>query len=112
MAKEIAAALDGNSIVIKKASEFSATDLLPAEILFLGCEEPSPASFSYLEELLQHINLIGRPCGIFSPDSKKAIKYLSGIVASSEAVCYSSPLFAEDIKGIKKWTTGVIAAKN
>jgi len=95
------------------ADKFEGTDLLPAGIFFLGCEKPRPASFSYLEEMLSHINLAGRKCGIFS-SSEKALKYLSGIVKDSEA-SLGEPLLATDItqkkvqtNTVKKWLKGIL----
>ena len=111
MAENIAAALKGNKILLKDSSSFSGTDLLPAEILFFGCEKPSPPSFDYFETLLQHINLAGRPLGIFSPNSKEALKYLSRIVKDSEAALYSEAFITENARGIEEWTTRIIAAK-
>ena len=115
MAVEIAAALKGNKISVKTASEFEGNDILPAEVFFLGCEKPGPDSFAYLEDLLKHINLAGRPCGVFSPGSKKAAKYLAALLHDSEAALNPEPLFArpdtERAHGavVKKWTQNVIA---
>jgi hypothetical protein len=74
------------NIKICSAENFNGTDLLPSEIFFIGCNEPNPPSFSYLEDMLNHINLASRKCGIFS-GNKKAIKYLDSIVKDCEAVC-------------------------
>ena len=76
--------LFGYSAVIMNAENFNGNDLLPVQAFFLGCELPKPASFYYLEDLLMHINLSGRRCGIFSGDYK-ALKYLSGLIRSCEA---------------------------
>ena len=85
MAGEIQAALRGNDVLVKSASEFKGNDILPAEAFFLGCEKPNPDSFTYLEDVLKHINLAGRSCGVFSPGSVKAAKYLAGLVKDCEA---------------------------
>ena len=111
MAEKIAIALEGNEIFMKEASSFAGNDILPAELIFLGCEEASPPSFDYLEELLQHINLANRPLGIFSPNSKDAIKYLSRIVMDSEAALYREAFLAENSDNIMKWTARVLASK-
>jgi len=107
MAARIAAALKGNEILIKKPSEFKGNDILPADVFFLGCEKPAPDSFAYLEDLLKHINLAGRPCGIFSPGSDKVIKYLSNIVKDSEAALSPEPL-AGSMEGIDSWVQKII----
>jgi hypothetical protein len=94
MADEIAAVLREDTVTIKAASQFAGTDLLPADMFFIGCENPGPASFDYLSDLLKHINLAGRSCGVFSPGSEKAAAYLADLLADSEAVLYPQPLFA------------------
>jgi hypothetical protein len=83
-AEGISAALSGYQTTIRPAESFEGTDLLPAHVFFLGCETPEPASFAYLSEMLQHINLAGRPCGVFSTD-KKALDYLSRLIKASDA---------------------------
>ena len=109
MAAEIAAALKGNKVTVKTAPEFMGNDLLPVEVFFLGCEKPKPGSFAYLTDLLKHINLAGRPCGVFSPGSEKAIKYLAGLVRDSEAALNPEPLFAGSRAPVKKWTQKVVS---
>jgi hypothetical protein len=94
MAEKVAAVFEGKNTVIRTAAEFSGTDILPAEVCFFGCEAPHPRSFAYLERLLRHINLAGRPCGVFSPESPEAAAYLSGMVHDSELALYPEPLFA------------------
>jgi len=79
----IVGGFQGYSPAVIQAESFSGSDLLPAQAFFLGCEEPNPLSFSYIEELFQHINLAGRSCGIFS-SSGKALDYLSLLVSDSE----------------------------
>ena len=110
IADSIASCLTGNNVKICPAESFKGTDLLPAHVFFLGCTNPVPESYQYLSELLAHINLSGRRCGVFS-DSAKALKYLSGLVKSSEAV-QGEPLLAGDgtIKQaeIKKWLKGIL----
>ena len=95
------------------ADKFEGTDLLPAGIFFLGCEKPRPDSFSYLEEMLAHINLAGRHCGIFSTN-EKALKYLRGIVKDCDAGL-GEPLLVTDAtqkkelsKTVKKWLKGIL----
>ena len=89
---------------------FAGTDLLPAETFFLGCEKPHPASFAYLAEMLQHINLAGRKCGIFSTN-EKSLKYLGGLVKDCEA-SLGEPLLVSDGKvhapAVKKWIKGIL----
>ena len=115
LAEGIAAAIENGSfssysVSILHAEQFSGTDLLPAHAIFLGCEEPKPSSFFYIEELFEHINLAGRLCGIFSVNAK-AIKYLSAIVSASETVV-SSPLLAKngtpDAVTIQNWIQNIL----
>jgi len=97
MAENIAAIIEGDSAYSVKtmdAESFAGNDLLPCCAFFLGCESPKPSSFSYLETLFQHINMVGRPCGLFSSNDQ-AVKYLSSLVTDSEAVT-GSPLLAKD----------------
>ena len=108
MAAGIAGVLNGNKVLVKAASDFEGTDLLPAGAFFLGCEKPGPPSFAYLEDLLKHINLAGRPCGVFSPGSEKAVKYLAGLLKDSEAALNPEPLTASG-KNMKKWAENVIS---
>ena len=99
-AEEIAKTL--KKAVVRDASVFAGTDLLPADVVFIGCGEPSPSSFSYLYEMLQHINLAGRKCGLFST-SKKALKYLCKMVKSSGIEVAAEPLLIENSMNIRKW---------
>jgi hypothetical protein len=111
MAKDIAVGLGGNKVLIKEASVFEGTDLLPADVLFFGCEEPNPASFSYLEQLLGHINLAGRSMGFFSHSSNGAVQYLAKIAKDSDAFCVPEPLFAENTVNAHEWAARVMLGK-
>ena len=111
MAQKISENLKGTNTLIKDASGFAGTDLLPAEVVFIGCTEPSPPSFAYLDEMLQHINLAGRKCGIFSPSSKKALQYLKRMLKSSEISLSKETLSETNLADVKKWTAGVLAGK-
>ena len=104
MAAKIASALKGNQVSVKSASEFKGNDILPADVFFLGCEEPNPPPFAYIEDLFKHINLAGRLCGIFSPGSGKAVKYLSNLVRDCEASMSQDPG-----TGIGKWALKVVS---
>jgi flavodoxin len=111
MAEAIASALKGNKVTVKKAEDFTGTDLLPADSFFIGCEKPKPQSFGYLAELLQHINLVGRTCGVFSSadsGSEKAVKYLTGLLKDCEAALNQKPLLAEDASTVSAWAESVI----
>jgi hypothetical protein len=108
MADDIAAVLKEEAVTIKTASEFIGTDILPADMFFIGCEAPKPASFDYLSDLFKHINLAGRSCGFFSPHSEQAAAYLADLLADSEAALYSQPLFA-DYTDISGWVEKVLA---
>jgi len=113
MAADIAAIIEGYpgySAQTIDAERFAGNDLLPCCAFFLGCEAPTPSSFSYLELLLQHINLVGRPCGLFSSDDN-ALKYLSALVIDSEAVA-GKPLLvkdgAADRETLQNWVQGIL----
>jgi hypothetical protein len=107
-AEQIAAELADSQVVVRAAADFAGTDILPAEVFFLGCEAPNPPSFAYLEELLRHINLAGRPCGVFSPKSEKAVEYLAGLVKDCEAVLGEAFLSSKDGAGFKKWVKSIL----
>jgi hypothetical protein len=106
MAESIAAALGEFAVTIVPAGAFSGTHILPADIVFLGTEIPNPPTFGYLDMVLQHINLAGRPCGIFS-GSASAVDYLRKMVHDSEmALCAD----CFDGKGnVKAWVEKVAA---
>ena len=108
MAAEIAAALEGSNVSVKTVSEFKGNDILPAEAFFLGCETPEPDSFAYLGDLLKHINLAGRPCGVFSPGSEDAAKYLAGLVKDCEAALSPAQLAGSGAE-IGSWANSVVS---
>jgi len=105
-----AAPFTGWSVTIISAKDFSPTLLLPANAFFLGCEKSAPREFAAIKELFKHINLAGRPCGLFSTQAG-AIKYLSGLVRDSEAAL-GNPFITEkgaaDSRKLKKWAGGII----
>ena len=111
-AEVLSAALKGYKTSIVTAESFAGTDLLPVRIFFLGCEAPDPSSFNYLDQMLQHVNLAGRPCGVFSTDSK-ALKYLSKIIKASGAKA-GEPLLLKDSSAasaaIKTWIKTIPAS--
>ena len=84
IASVITRSLKGFKVKVCSAAEFEGTDLLPVDTFFLGCEKANPSSFAYLEDMLSHINLVSRKCGIFSSE-EKALKYLIKIVKDCEA---------------------------
>jgi hypothetical protein len=94
MAESIAVALVDFAVTMVPAGAFSGTHILPADIVFFGAEAPKPPAFTYLDTLLQHINLAGRPCGIFSP-SGSAVDYLRKMVHDSEMVLCPDPFTGE-----------------
>ena len=107
MAAGIAAALGNCNVSLKSAPEFKGNDILPAEVFFIGCEKPEPDSFSYLSDLFGHINLIGRPCGVFSSGSEKTVKYLAGLVKGSEAALNTAGFLSGQGKDISQWAQTV-----
>ncbi|MDR0314065.1 MAG: hypothetical protein LBI14_10780 [Treponema sp.] len=111
MAKDIAAGLKGNKVLLKEASAFAGTDLLPAKVLFFGCEEPNSPSFNHIEKLLGHINLADRSIGFFSPKSKKAVQYLAKIAKDSEAFCVPEPLLEDNSAKTHEWAAKVMQGK-
>jgi len=110
LAKPIKTALAGFNVQICSADKFVGNDILPADIFFLGCENPSPSSFAYLEEMLSHINFASRKCGVFST-SQKSLKYLSGILKDSEAALGETMLSTDggyQQSDINKWIKGLL----
>jgi hypothetical protein len=107
MAVAIAEVLENFIIVSVTANEFSGTHILSADICFFGSETSNPPSFTCLDAILHHINLAGRPCGVFSSSASGA-EYLQNMVHDSELVLY--PVVLLEGKGdIKKWTKSVTA---
>ncbi|MDR1210652.1 MAG: hypothetical protein LBK40_00315 [Spirochaetaceae bacterium] len=96
------AASPGNKVKVVKAEDFTATDLLPADLCFFGAEKPSPASFAGLEQLLLHINLAGRPGGLFA-GSAKAAAYLRRIVHDCELRVSAGPFVSGSSGSVKTW---------
>ncbi|MCL2196683.1 MAG: hypothetical protein FWB77_03620 [Treponema sp.] len=110
LAKPIKQALAGFSVNIYQADKFAGNDLFPADIFFLGAENPNPPSFSYLEEMLAHINLASRKCAVFST-SQKALKYLGDILKDSEAAQGETLLSLDgdyQESDINKWVKGLL----
>jgi len=101
------------SASVVNAGDFTPTRILPVNAFFLGCEKPESPEFADIKTLFKHINLAGRPCGVFSAKAN-AVKYLSGLVRDSEAAL-GSPLVvengAEDSRKLKKWVGGIIGEK-
>ena len=109
MASGIAAALEGNKVSVKAVSEFKGNDILPTDAFFLGCEEPNQESFNYIRDLFMHINLTGRPCGIFSPGSTNAVEFLANMVHDSEAAINPKLLLGSMKTEINNWSQKVIS---
>jgi hypothetical protein len=101
------------SAAVISAKDFSPTKLLAAHAFLLGCEKPESPDFLPLKDLLKHINLAGRPCGVFSPQLS-AVKYLSGLVRDSEAAL-GEPLVVDKSppasRKLQKWVGGIIGGK-
>lgn len=110
IAQLISGALTDFDVKICSADEFEGTDLLPAQAFFIGCEDASPSSFTYLEDMLSHINLASRKCGIFSVKDEP-IKYLAKIIKDCEADT-GEPLLTEEKKiaqpTVNKWVKQII----
>ncbi|MDR1867794.1 MAG: hypothetical protein LBQ77_05975 [Treponema sp.] len=106
MAELIAAAFSQSRIV--KADSFVGSDLLDAHIYFFGCKEPSPFSFNHVEKVLQHVNLAGRSCGIFSLDSEQAIAYLKRILLDSELTVYPQAFLSDSMENLEAWASRIV----
>jgi hypothetical protein len=113
MAKDIAAIIEAYPAYqaqTVQAEDFSGIELLPSYAFFLGCEKSGPPSFPYIEDMLGHINLVGRPSGVFSSDSG-GLEYLSTLVEASEAAM-GKPLLAKggtmDTKTLQNWVESII----
>jgi hypothetical protein len=108
-----AAPFAGWSAAVVSAKDFSPPMLLSASAFLLGCEKPDLPDFMPVKDLFKHINLAGRPCGVFSPRAN-AVTYLSGLVRDSEAAL-GVPLVVD--KGalggrkLHKWVGGIIGSK-
>ena len=91
------------------ANDFEGTDLLRSSAFFMGCNTPNPDSFSYIQEILDHINLASRRCGIFSVN-EEALKYLRDILNDSEAVCKELLFVNEktDEPAVEKWAKEIL----
>ncbi|MDR0761357.1 MAG: hypothetical protein LBF74_14825 [Treponema sp.] len=108
MAEKITETLAGCRVVSIEACNFSGVQILPAEVYFFGCEKPNPPSFRYLEDVLNHINLAGRVCGVFSSRSGEAVNYLSDMVRDSELALHREPLLSSEREKIKNWVGDLI----
>ena len=101
----ISGELKGFKVKTCIAENFRGTDMLPSDIFFFGCENADPESFSYLTEMLSHISLASRKCGVFTL-KEKTLKYLLKIVKDCEADVRELPLSGKtEVKAseIKKW---------
>jgi len=110
VAKSISEELDDFKVKVCSADKFEGTDLLSADIFFIGCERPSHPSFSYLEKMLAHINLAARKCGVFTV-KEKTLDYLCGIVNACEAKSGAPLLVVSKIinkPALKKWINGIV----
>ena len=107
MAEQIAAGLEGSCRVISlTAPDLKGNDILPADVIFLGCTNPNPPAFAYLEEMFRHVNFAGRSCGIFS-DSGKAVQYLKNMVRDSE-LNLARPFTGPGGPELRKWIKGIV----
>jgi hypothetical protein len=114
IAAEITAALNGDAcgactVSVKTAAEFKGNDILPAEAFYLGCEKPEPESFSYLADLLKHINLAGRPCGVFSAGAKKTAAYLAALVKDCEAALNPTAFLPGQETELTSWAQNTVS---
>lgn len=109
-AQSIKSCLKDYDVKICPAADFAGTDLLPSQIFFIGCGSPKPPSFSYLEEMLSHINFASRKCGVFSVN-QKSLKYLGDILKDSEAALGETMLSTDggyQQSDINKWVKGLL----
>ncbi|GMO42284.1 MAG: hypothetical protein Ta2B_22490 [Termitinemataceae bacterium] len=106
--------LIGRNVKIVNAASFEGIDILGQDYLFFGCANPKPSSFAYLENLLRHINLAGRKCGVFSASKTngiKSIQYLTSIVKDSEVKLLGKPLISNNILSIQNWTKNILVGE-
>ena len=97
--------LSGYKTKICPAKDFVGNELLSSDLFFIGCEDTSPSSFAFLEQMLSHINLVSRKCGLFS-NKEKTIKYLLSIVKDCEADTGETFLTSDEKTSktaVKKW---------
>ena len=97
-------------VKICPAKRFDGTDLLASDIFFIGSKRAKPKSFLYLEDMLSHINLASRKCGLYSLN-EKSLNYLRGILAASEANLTQPQLFSEEKNekpAVNKWVNKLI----
>lgn len=108
IAQLITGAMPDYKVKVCSAQNFSGTDLLPAGVFFIGCEESNPSSFEYLEKMLLHINLASRKCGIFTV-KEKTVSYLKKLLNDCDAGV-GEPLVASGVKKseITKWIKGIL----
>jgi len=92
--------------VVMPAENFDVTQLLAAAACFLGAESPNPPCFSKLCKVLAHINLAGRPWGVFS-SLKETADYLCEILQDSEAALCPDVFLGEG--EVKTWIEKVLA---
>jgi hypothetical protein len=111
LAGRLAAEMRGVTVRVLTASNFTGRDILPADYCFFGCAQPHPPEFAYLEELLAHINLAGRPCGVFSPGSPEALRYLTDLTGPSELALNPEPLPGHAPENIQQWAAGILNQK-
>ncbi|GMO57357.1 MAG: hypothetical protein Ta2G_17020 [Termitinemataceae bacterium] len=103
--------LFGNSVKVVGASTFDGTDILGSEIIFIGCNKPSPESFSYFEEVLKHINLSTRKCALFSTSPKngvQAIRYLENLIRDSEVKLCCKSIITRNIARLQMWVSNIL----
>ena len=108
MGERIACELAGEQVALVDAGDLSGTDILPAEVFFFGCEAPQPPSFAYLEQVLLHINLAGRACGLFSPRSEEALRYLAGLIVDAELTLKGEPFLGACAEDLARWVQVII----
>ena len=110
IAMNISDSLTGFTVKVCSADKFEGTDILPADVFFLGCSQSSPSSFSYIEEMLKHINLASRKCAVFTVNLK-TISYLCALVKDCEARL-GAPLHVvskePDKSALHNWVKSVI----
>lgn len=102
--RRLAVHLEAVHVAIVDAADFAATDLLPADAYFFGCQQPHSARFSEVERVLKGINLAGRPCGLFTLSAKSAIEYLRSITRDTELAVFHEPLLYEALKPVDRAT--------
>jgi hypothetical protein len=100
--------LFGKKIYIRQGADFSAVDILGADLCFVGCASAGPEEFAYFSAVLRHINLSLRKCGVFSCNSQEAAAYLADLVLESGIKVEGEAMVSSDARALQGWARDII----